>query len=129
MVDGIGTATTRAVAFWFDTDSDAYPWRGLTRTIYHVPDTAFTILSDMSHLLQNEDWQPENAPESITYGCEVISDSSPPIQTDAGPVWTPEREDRVGALERVRAGRAGDRPPRADERRAVASRQLAPHLH
>ncbi len=82
MVDHLGTVATQVFQLWLSADSDQLGWRqpGVTMTGFLKP---FETWSSMDHLLEAEQWPPDERPQTLTYFCNTLPT-----------VDLPDREDR-----------------------------------
>ncbi|MGZ6972519.1 MAG: NAD(P)-binding protein [Acidimicrobiia bacterium] len=97
MVDHVATVPTQAFQLWLRADERALGWEGpLGATVSGFVEP-FDTWASMTHLVEVEDWPPEDHPRTITYFCSALAPGEPAsasvdVDAEATAVLTRARE-------------------------------------
>lgn len=104
MFDNVPTVGTQAFQVWLNASLKdlGWPYRPTVQTAYAEP---FDSWGEMSHLIDREDWPPQDKPRSIHYFCGALRDEDAPrvepnaiawLNTKAGHVWPRAIDQKSG---------------------------------
>src|SRR5262249_8577043 len=92
LTENVKTVETGAFQLWLEKDVAALGWpgaEGITLTGFVKP---FDTWADMTHLLAEEGWPPEQAPRSLAYFCGALR-SGPELPSRAAPSYPGARRE------------------------------------